>query len=856
MPRPETPARGSFDTMRGNGQNLSGIGVYDRDDKEADMSPEQANAGADRETPQGAAGLTEAEAARRLAQYGENALAEHHVSVLERLMQFFWGPIPWMIEAAALLSGVLQHWADLAIILVMLFINAGVGFWQEFKADNAIALLKQRLALKARVRRDGAWRDIEAKLLVPGDVVLVKLGNIVPADMKLIEGAYLSVDQSALTGESLPVDKKVGDDAYSGSIAKQGEMTGLVTATGMNTYFGKTAHLVEQAKTVSHFQRAVLRIGNFLILVTIGLVLVIGVAALFRHDPVIETLQFALILTVASIPVALPAVLSVTMAIGAERLASFKAIVSRLVAIEEMAGMDMLCSDKTGTLTKNELTLGQIEPAANVTPAELIEAAALASRRDAPDAIDAAILAGAPSAQALSAYVVKAFRPFDPVAKRAEADIEHDGARFTVAKGAPQVIVDLCAPSADERKTIGASVDRDAAKGYRTLGAARADEPAKWRFLGLLPLFDPPRDDCAQTIATVRSMGVNIKMVTGDHEAIARQIAGQLDLGQNIVVADSVFGHDGAGEQLSLIVSADGFARVFPEHKFKIVKALQSAGHIVGMTGDGVNDAPALKQADVGIAVSGATDAARAAADLVLTAPGLSVIATAIEEARRIFERMNSYAIYRIAETMRLLLFMTVSILVFNFYPVTAIMVVLLALLNDLPIMMIAYDNAPIAASPVRWDMARVLTIASTLGGYGVIESFGLFWIVRDYLHLAPPIVQALIFLKLLVSGHMTIYLTRNKGPVWERPWPSWKLVVPAEATQLVGTLVVVYGWFMAPSGWPYALMVWAYTLVSFFVASAIKIAVYRSLDHRYSRQSRHLARIEARLFSYFRFHR
>ena len=267
---------------------------------------------------------------RRLAQYGENALSEHHVSVLERLAHFFWGPIPWMIEAAAVLSGLLQHWADLAIILAMLLINAGVGFWQEFKANNAIALLKQCLALKARVRRDGQWKDVQAKLLVPGDVVLVQLGNILPSALKLIGGSYLSVDQAALTGESLPVDKKIGDNAYSGSIAKQGEMTGLVTATGMNTYFGKTAHLVEQAKTVSHFQRAVLSIGNFLILVTVGLVLVIGTAALFRHDPVLETLQFALILTVASIPVALPAVLSVTMATGAERLASFKAIVSRL----------------------------------------------------------------------------------------------------------------------------------------------------------------------------------------------------------------------------------------------------------------------------------------------------------------------------------------------------------------------------------------------------------------------------------------------------------------------------------------------------------------------------------------------
>ena len=791
-----------------------------------------------------AAGLTEAEAAQRLAKYGENALVEHHIGVFERLARFFWGPIPWMIEVAAVLSGVLQHWADLAIILAMLFINAGVGFWQEFKADNAIALLKQKLALMARVKRDGAWKDIEARLLVPGDLVLVKLGNVVPADLNLVEGDYLSVDQSALTGESLPVDKKAGDEAYSGSIAKQGEMTGVVTATGMKTYFGKTARLVEEAKTVSHFQRAVLRIGNFLILVTIGLVLIIGLAALFRHDPLVETIQFALILTVASIPVALPAVLSVTMAIGAERLARFKAIVSRLVAIEEMAGMNMLCSDKTGTLTKNELTLGELQPASGVKREDLLLAAVLASRRDAPDAIDAAILAGA-SGVSLDAYVVRAFQPFDPVSKRAEAEVEQGGKRFRVVKGAPQVIVDLCAPDPEERKAIAKLVDRDAEKGYRTLGVARTDEAGKWQFLGLLPLFDPPRDDCAETLAATRAMGVNIKMVTGDHEAIAKEIAGQLKLGQNIVVAGTLFGKDEADPDVSRIVAADGFARVFPEHKFKIVKALQGAGYIVGMTGDGVNDAPALKQADVGIAVSGATDAARAAADLVLTAPGLSVITSAIEEARRIFERMNSYAIYRIAETMRLLLFMTASILIFNFYPVTAIMVVLLALLNDLPIMMIAYDNAPFAASPVKWDMTRVLTIASVLGGYGVLESFGLYWIVRDYMALPHPIVQALIFLKLLVSGHMTIYLTRNKGPIWERPLPSWKLVVPCEATQLVGTLVVVYGWFMAPTGWPLALLVWGYALVSFMVASLIKIGTYRLLEHRTARATRHLARIE-----------
>jgi len=795
-------------------------------------------------------GLSGAEAEKRLAQYGENALAEHHVSALKRLARFFWGPIPWMIEIAATLSGVLRHWDDLAIILAMLFINAGVGFWQEFKADNAIALLKQRLAPRARVKRDGVWRDLDAKLLVPGDLVHVKLGNIVPADLKLVAGAYLSVDQSALTGESLPVDKKAGDQAYSGSIAKQGEMDGVVVATGMKTYFGRTARLVEQAKSVSHFQRAVLRIGNFLILVTVGLVLVIGLAALFRHDPPLETVQFALILTVASIPVALPAVLSVTMAVGAERLARLRAIVARLVAIEEMAGMDMLCSDKTGTLTKNELTLGNPHPASGVDRDELLLVAVLASRRDAPDAIDAAILAAAPAGASLDGYGVTAFRPFDPVAKRAEAEIEHDGRRFKVTKGAPQVIVDLCAPPVAECSAIAEIVDRDAAKGYRTLGVARTDGAGNWHFLGLLPLFDPPRGDSAATVAAARTMGIDVKMITGDHEAIAREIAGQLKLGRNIVVADTVFGKEDGEASLAKIVEADGFARVLPEHKFKIVKVLQQAGRIVGMTGDGVNDAPALKQADIGIAVSGATDAARAAADLVLTAPGLSVITRAIEEARQIFERMTAYATYRIAETIRVLLFMTASILIFNFYPVTAIMVVLLALLNDLPIMMIAYDNAPVALRPVRWDMARVLTISSALGGFGVISSFGLFWLVRNYLGLAAPIVQSLVFLKLLVAGHMTIYLTRNKGPIWQRPWPSWKLVVPCETTQVAGTLLVVYGWFVAPTGWPLALMVWGYALVAFLIASAIKVGTYRLLEHRINRQARHLQYVEGRVAS------
>jgi H+-transporting ATPase len=774
-------------------------------------------------------GLTSDEARQRLQQYGENAVREEQVSLLVRFLSYFWGPIPWMIEVAAVLSAVVQRWDDFVVIAAMLLINAGVGFFEEKNANDAIAALKRRLAPVARVLRDGKWIDLPARQVVPGDLIVVKLGNIVPADAQAAKGDYASIDQSALTGESLPVDKKVGDTLYSGSIVRQGQMEAVVTATGMNTFFGKTAKLVETAKSRSHFQQAVLRIGNFLIYITLGLVAVILLVALWRGDPLVQTLLFCLILTVAAIPVALPAVMSVTMAVGASLLARMRAIVSRLVSIEEMAGMDLLCSDKTGTLTKNELTLGDpvvFEGAA----AETVRAAALTCDREGPDAIDTAILHGVDD-KAFDGIETVKFTPFDPVHKRAIAELHEGGAAYQVAKGAPQAILELIGDDAALAERVQKQTDDLAARGYRTLGVARTDSVGKWHYLGLLPLFDPPRDDSAATIAEAEKLGLSIRMVTGDHRAIAREIAGKLNLGTNILSAREVFGEAGAaGAKIDAdrILKADGFAEVFPEHKFNIVRTFQAAGHIVGMTGDGVNDAPALKQADVGIAVSGATDAARAAADLVLTAPGLSVIARAMEEARRIFERMTAYATYRIAETVRVLLFMTLSIIVFNFYPVTAVMIVLLAILNDVPIMTIAYDNVKVAPRPVRWDMRRVLTMSTVLGVLGVIASFSLFWIAERFFGLPRPTIQTLIFLKLLVAGHLTIYLTRNMGWFWQRPFPSWKLIVACETTQVLGTVAAVYGWFMPPIGWTYALLVWAYALLWFLVNNVVKIAVHR----------------------------
>jgi H+-transporting ATPase len=790
-------------------------------------------------------GLAQGEAANRLKKDGPNAIEEKHISPLKRFLTFLWGPIPWMIEIAAALSAVVRHWEDFVIIFFMLALNAVVGFWEEFKADNEIEALKKNLALHARVLRDGKWSDIEAKTLVTGDIVMVKLGNVIPADLKLVDGDYLSIDQAALTGESLPVDKKKNDVAYSGSIVRMGQMNGLVVATGMNTLFGRTARLVETVEAVSHFQKAVLKIGNFLILITLGLVALILTVALYRGDPLIETLLFALILTVAAIPVALPAVLSVTMAVGAAVLARMKAIVSRLVAIEEMAGMDILCSDKTGTLTKSELKLSKPVVFKASSEQDLILGAALASRTEGGDSIDEAVLKALNDRSALKSYQINHFTPFDPVSKRTEAEVKHDNATFKVSKGAPQVILDLVHPDEDARKKAQGQVNELAAKGYRTLGVARTDAQGKWEFLGLLSLSDPPRDDSASTIAAARKMGLQVRMVTGDNLAIAREISLELKLGPNIAVASDLF-PDGKSDDSAKIDAADGYAEVFPEHKFKIVKALQAQGHIVGMTGDGVNDAPALKQADCGIAVSGATDAARAASDLVLTATGLSVITAAIAEARKIFERMNSYAIYRISETIRVLLFMTLAIVVFNFYPVTAVMIVLIAVLNDFPIMMIAYDNTVVAPRPVRWDMERVLTVSSVLGVMGVISAFVLFWIAEKYLHLPRPIVQSLMFLKLLVAGHLTIYITRSAGTFWKRPWPNWRLVVATETTQIVGTLAAVYGWGMTPLGWKYALAVWVYALVWFFVNDMVKVEVHRLLNLGTQRHQRHLARVSA----------
>jgi len=779
-------------------------------------------------------GLTSAEAKERLKDHGYNEILEKKVNPILNFLSYFWGPIPVMIEIAALLSLLIHHYTDFFIILVLLLMNTLISFWHNSKASNAIEMLKKKLSPEARVKRDNDWKTIPSRELVIGDVIRLRLGDIVPADVKIIEGEYLECDESALTGESMSVTKKLWDYAYSGSVVVRGECNAVVTATAINTYFGKTAKLVEEAVTKSHFEKAVIRIGNFLIVMALVLVGIIIMVSLFRHDNLLETLRFAMILTVASIPVALPAVLTITMAIGAIKLTNKGAIVSKLASIEELAGMDILCSDKTGTLTKNQLTIGEPLPVGGYDANEVVLYAALASRKEDNDQIDNAILHKLDEnellKQNIKSFKELKFSSFDPVIKRTEAVVQDkSGNNIKIIKGATQVVIEKCKAQINNGKDYEKKINEFAKMGYRVIGVACSYNEKEWNLIGFIPLYDPPRDDAKQTIEEARESGIDVRMITGDNLAIARQISSKLGLKSNIISSKNLNDKDSRLVEEE-IEKADGFAEVFPEHKFMIVKELQKLNHIVGMTGDGVNDAPALKKADCGIAVAGATDAAKSAASIVLTDAGIKTIIDALKESRKIFQRMKSYSIYRIAETVRVLFFIALSILVFNFYPVTAVMIVLLALLNDAPIIAIATDYVNYSKDPERWDMKTVLGLGSLLGLIGVFSSFLIFYLGKEVLNLSQEALQTFVFLKLAIAGHLTIFLSRTKGHFWEIK-PSAPLFWSAVITKVLATLFAVYGWFVSPISFSLSLFIWIYAIIAFFVTDLIKVYFYKALD-------------------------
>ncbi len=849
-------------------------------------------------------GLSQSQAEIRLKKYGYNQIEEKEESLGHRIFRRFWGPIPWMIEAAGILSAVVGKWADFIIIAIMLMVNAFLDFYQEGRALNALKALKEKLVISSLVLRDGEFKTIESKQLVPGDIIKLKIGDIVPADVRLLEGDYLQIDQSALTGESLPVNKKKGDLAYASTIIKQGEMVGVVLNTGMNTNFTTVVSLVAKAQLEekSHFQKTVIQIGDYLIMITVILVILIFGVGMWRQENLLELARYAMVLTVAAIPVAMPAVLSVTLAVGAQNLAKKQAVVSRLVAIEELAGMDVLCSDKTGTLTQNKMEVANPVVFKGHNERELMLYALLASRLENQDPLDMAIYRYAigqfPNLN-WKDYQQIHFSPFDPIRKRTEAKIQKGDDRFEALKGAPQILLEMTKLPDDDVQKIEKTVDDLAAKGYRTIAVARKKGDAV-DLTGLIPLFDPPREDSREVIQSMHQHGVTVKMITGDNIAIAREVGQILGLPsrsirshelrssrhEGLVTLTSILAEAiykklepqaspeaakhfsqavvdeveasfedkdfGTGlvqahesEIIDTIEATDIFAEVVPEDKYLIVESLQKRNHIVAMTGDGVNDAPALKKADCGIAVSNATDAARSAADIILTSPGLGVIDEAVRQARITFERMKSYTVFRIAETLRVIFFMTLSIVIFNFYPITALMIIILALLNDIPIMTIAYDNTRVNKTPVRWDMKEVLTVATVLGVAGVISSFLIFFILKQ-IGFSTAMIQSLIFAKLVVAGHGTIYNTRIKDWFWKRPHPSWTLFNATFATRIIGTLIAVYGVFITPIGWKYAIYMWIYALTWFVINDMIKILTYRMLRQHRTAKNKRLATLQA----------
>ncbi|KAJ4875298.1 plasma membrane-type protein [Raphanus sativus] len=810
-------------------------------------------------------GLSGAEGESRLQLFGPNKLEEKKESKILKFLGFMWNPLSWVMEAAAIMAIALANgdgrppdWQDFVGIVCLLVINSTISFWEENNAGNAAAALMAGLAPKTKVLRDGKWSEQEASILVPGDIVSIKLGDIIPADARLLEGDALKVDQSALTGESLPATKGPGEEVFSGSTCKQGEIEAVVIATGVHTFFGKAAHLVDNTNQVGHFQKVLTAIGNFCIIsIAVGIVIEIIVMYPIQRRKYRDGIDNLLVLLIGGIPIAMPTVLSVTMAIGSHKLSEQGAITKRMTAIEEMAGMDVLCSDKTGTLTLNKLSVDKnlIEVCARgVEKEEVLLLAARASRTENQDAIDAAMVGMLADPKEARAGIREVhFFPFNPVDKRtALTYIDGNGDWHRVSKGAPEQILYLCNARADLRKRVHTAIDKYAERGLRSLAVARQTVPERtkessggpWEFVGVLPLFDPPRHDSADTIRRALDLGVNVKMITGDQLAIAKETGRRLGMGSNMYPSASLLGNHKDANLAAipveeLIEKADGFAGVFPEHKYEIVKKLQDLKHICGMTGDGVNDAPALKRADIGIAVADATDAARGASDIVLTEPGLSVIISAVLTSRAIFQRMKNYTIYAVSITIRIVFgFMLIALIwKFDFSP---FMVLIIAILNDGTIMTISKDKVVPSPTPDSWKLKEIFATGIVLGGYMALMTVVFFWAayrtdffprtfhVRDLRGNEHEMMSAL-YLQVSIVSQALIFVTRSRG--WsflERP--GWLLLIAFWIAQAIATgVAVLANWEFARIkgiGLGWAAVIWLYSLVFYIPLDMLKFAI------------------------------
>jgi H+-transporting ATPase len=763
-------------------------------------------------------GLSTQEAQQRLQHYGPNAVVEEKQHPIRIFLSKFWAPVPWMLEITVLLELYLSNDVEAVVIGLLLVFNAVLSFVQENRAQGALALLRQQLTVQTRVLRDGHWQLVPAQNLVPGDIIHLRMGDLVPADVRLGEG-QIQMDQSALTGESLPVEGGIGHQAFAGAVVKRGEASGEVTATGAHTNYGKTAELVRTAKTASHLEEIIFSIVKYLIVADVGLAIVVVLYALLSHIAGSTILPFALILLVASVPVALPATFTLATALGAAELARNGVLVTRLSAIEEAAAMSVLASDKTGTLTENRLTLGEVHAYAPHSDEDVLVWGVLASEEATQDPLDIAILTAAQGKGLKITDTVLHFTPFDPASKRSEALVRQpDGSTFQVVKGAPLTVAALTGAGAE----VEGDVAGLATQGYRVLAVAGGPQGEPLQLAGLLALQDAPRVDSQALVKKLNDLGVRVMMVTGDDPLTAQAIAGQVGITGSTCASESLHGQITA-ESLQCNI----FAGVFPEDKFHLVEALQGAEAIVGMTGDGVNDAPALKQAEVGIAVASATDVAKAAASLVLTTPGLSNILGAVETSRRIYQRMLTYTLNKIIKTFQIALFLSLGFVFAREFVVTPLLIVLLLFANDFVTMSIATDNVSYSSKPDRWHIRVLMEVAFILAVPALLLSFGFFYAANNLLHLSLSEMQTLMFVMLVFTGQVNVYLVRERHHFWKSIPSRWMLMGTA-ADIIIVSIMATLGFLMTAISFALVVLTLMVTLLYLPLVDMLKIFVFK----------------------------
>jgi len=769
-------------------------------------------------------GLTSEEAAARLARDGPNAIPEAHRNVVLAFLAKLWGPVPWLLEAAIVLELVLGNIAQALIIAILVGLDAVLSFREEGDAQAALDLLRQRLRVEARACRDGAWVHVAAAELVRDDLVHIRQGDLVPADLILTTGE-VDLDQSALTGESNAVTVATNGRAYSGAIVVRGEASGRVEATGTGTFFGRTAELVGSSHAPGRLEQLIMGFVKALLILDVALVAVVLADGALRHQTWASLLPFAVILVVAAVPVALPTTFTLASALGSRELADKGVLVTRLAAIEEAASMEVLCSDKTGTITENHLTLATLKTYGSCDEAHLLAVAAAASDDATQDPLDLAILAELHARGIADLGARQRFEPFDPATKRSEATVAAADGPIHVVKGAPQVIVEASAGGTDA-EVIVADVVALSATGARVLGVAEGRPGGPLAFLGLVALSDPPRKDSAGLVAHLKHLGVRVVMVTGDGLATATAIAKSVGIGDRAAPAAVL--RDDAEAALGLDELSDVYAEVLPEDKLQLVSRLQRSGLVVGMTGDGVNDAPALRKADVGVAVSSATDVAKTAAGMVLTDPGLDNIVSGIQVSRRIHERMLTYTLNKIVKTLQVSIFLSVGYLVFGKFVTTPLLVVLLLLANNFATMSLATDRVSTPSKPQRWTVRSLVTASAGLAVPLILLSFGVWFTGSLGLGLHTDQLQTLIFVWLVTSAQATIYSVRERHHFWHSAPSVWLAASSAADLVVVGVLAS-QGWLMTPIG-PAALAVGLGAGVIFLLlGDSIKGWIFRS---------------------------